>query len=475
MKNEAKGSNPAPLRSAQCEFNSHSLGEELSWNQSLKAWLTACYDKGVMRSFVLLAMLCVLPLWAGEDDCPNNDCNSPESRNVNARYTVESFSFTGNTSYRDLFGRLSDQLQEDLRKLVGQKFNPDMINRISQRIRDELHASLVTTHCFRGEKPDSIRVQFETTRRRLDEDATVTKLSYQSKLGWTGGIEAATEFAGNHLVFGVQSDGDTLVERQAGINARISRPIGDRVQVRFAFEDFHEQWNGATLNALAANPEVPGIYRSRQSFSPSVTVVMMPGLTWTAGVSFQNFQTQFPAARTESANAVVNTLRYHRFWEKSEASRQEVEAGYTLRAATRTLDTDYAYTRHSIDANWAVGIGQNHEVSVRFAAGMLNGEAPLFERFILGNSSQLRGFNKYDISPLGASHMAYGSLNYRYRMAGVFYDTGSVWENRADRQARQSAGVTLALGPLHDGLLLSCAFPLQDGRHIPMFMLTANF
>jgi len=428
-----------------------------------------------MRSLLWLALLCTIPVWAGEDDCPNNNCDSPESRNVNSRYTVESFSFTGSNSYRDLFAKLSGGLQEDLRKLVGQKFNQELINRISQRIREEIHATTVTAKCFRGERPESLRVEFETTRRRMDEDATVTKLSYQSKQGFTGGVEMSTTFSGNQLVFGVQSDGDTLLERQAGINARITRAIGDRVQVRFAFEDFHEQWNGATVGALAEHPEVPGVYRARRNFAPSVTVLLMPGLTWTAGLSFQNFQTQFPVARSESANAVVNTLRYHRFWERSEASRQEVEAGYTLRAATRSLGTDYSYTRHSLNATWALGIGEDHEIAVKFAAGTVNGEAPLFERFVLGNSTLLRGYNKYDIAPLGATHMAYGSLNYRYKIAGVFYDTGSVWQTRQDRQARQSVGCTLALGPLRDGLLLSVAFPLQDGRHVPLFMLTANF
>ncbi len=427
-----------------------------------------------MRSFVFLALICV-PLWGGEDDCPNNDCNSAVSQNVNSKYTVEGFSFSGNSRYRDLFARLSDRLQQDLRKLVGQKYNQELVTRLAQRIRQEIHASSVTARCFRGEQPNSVRVEFETKRSRLDEDATVTKLSYHSKEGWTGGMEVSTDLAGNQLVFGVQSDGDTLVERQAGINARISRSIGDRLQVRFGFEDFHEQWNGATLQALARAERVPGIYRTRRSFTPSLTVVLTPGLTWTAGVSFQNFETQFPAARTESANAVVNTLRYHRFWERSETSRQEVEAGYTLRAATRSLDTDYAYTRHAFNANWAMGIGEHHEFAVRFAAGTLNGRAPLFERFVLGNSTLLRGYNKYDIVPLGATHLAYGSLNYRYKIVGVFYDTGSVWQNREDRKARQSAGVTLAMGPLREGLLLSVAFPLQDGRHIPLFMLTANF
>ena len=55
------------------------------------------------------------------------------------------------------------------------------------------------------------------------------------------------------------------------------------------------------------------------------------------------------------------------------------------------------------------------------------GRAPLFERFVLGNASTLRGWNKFDLDPLGGDRAVHGSIDYRYRFVTVFYDTGVLW------------------------------------------------
>jgi hypothetical protein len=71
--------------------------------------------------------------------------------------------------------------------------------------------------------------------------------------------------------------------------------------------------------------------------------------------------------------------------------------------------------------------------------------------------------------------MIHGSVGYRYRSVGVFYDAGSVWEHEKDAQDRQSVGVTLALGALRDGPYLTLAFPLRSGAIQPLFMMGMNF
>ena len=57
-------------------------------------------------------------------------------------------------------------------------------------------------------------------------------------------------------------------------------------------------------------------------------------------------------------------------------------------------------------------------VELGFLAGVINGDAPLYERFVLGDSTTLRGWNKFDLDPLGGSHVVHGSIDYRYRFAG---------------------------------------------------------
>ena len=144
---------------------------------------------------------------------------------------------------------------------------------------------------------------------------------------------------------------------------------------------------------------------------PNVVIQPLEPLTVSFGVSIHRFEMQFPAARNELSNAFTTALRYDERWENSTLGNYGVEGGYSLRAATNSLDSDFIYTRHAIDGRW--WMHRNKDViSASFIGGVVTGRAPLFERFVLGNSTTLRGYNKYDLAPLGGDRMAHGSLDY---------------------------------------------------------------
>lgn len=86
----------------------------------------------------------------------------------------------------------------------------------------------------------------------------------------------------------------------------------------------------------------------------------------------------------------------------SGVDRHDLTAGYNLHAATRILDSDYAYARHAVDVTYRFRRDQN-TVVLRLEAGRISGRAPLYERFVAGNAQLLRGWNKFDIAPLGAT------------------------------------------------------------------------
>ncbi|HYZ83013.1 MAG TPA: BamA/TamA family outer membrane protein [Bryobacteraceae bacterium] len=388
--------------------------------------------------------------------------------NVNSRYLVESVEIDD----RD-HERLSSGLRRDIDELVGTPFEQVKVDDLAGRIRKELRAMTVEAKLLKGSTPQYIRVAFHTTRRRLEEDASVTKASYHSQLGWTGGVEGNFHLGANQVAAGVQSDGDELVERYAGFNFRISRPIGESVRVRFSVERFHQQWNAASLQAMESDG-FSQLYRTRINYEPSISFALTQYLTLTTGMSFQQLEYQFPVARFESAHAVIGTLRYRRRWVGSGSSRQEVDAGYSLRAATNILDSDFAYTRHYLQGVYSK-TWSDQEVLVRAGAGTISGTAPLFEQFVVGNTQLLRGWNKYELAPLGGGRVAHGSAEYRYRIVRVFYDTGSVWNRDRARVLRHSAGASLLLGKLRDGLAVSVAFPLRAGRIEPMFIVSTNF
>jgi len=103
--------------------------------------------------------------------------------------------------------------------------------------------------------------------------------------------------------------------------------------------------------------------------------------------------------------------------------------------------------------------------------GMILGTAPLFERFVLGNSTSLRGWNKFDLDPLGGNRVVHNSVEYHYGVFQVFCDSGAIWDSGQAAVARASVGAGLRQGAFSVAL----AFPLRDGRMDPVFMVGMNY
>jgi outer membrane protein assembly factor BamA len=147
-----------------------------------------------------------------------------------------------------------------------------------------------------------------------------------------------------------------------------------------------------------------------------------------------------------------------------------------MRVATRALGSDFVYSRHLASVNYVLRhLGQT--LRFRWLAGMVNGNAPMYDRFALGNSETLRGWDKYALAPLGGGRIVHGSVEYRYRLLEAFYDIGSIWDRGqtlADGikpAVRQSVGV----GIRKDALQIAMAFPMRGGHIDPVFLAGVNF
>ena len=68
--------------------------------------------------------------------------------------------------------------------------------------------------------------------------------------------------------------------------------------------------------------------------------------------------------------------------------------------APASLESDLAYTRYLGQGSYRYDFGRHH-VQATGMAGGITGHPPLFERFTLGDSTTLRGWDKYDIAPAG--------------------------------------------------------------------------
>ena len=175
--------------------------------------------------------------------------------NVNTRYTVETVVISGDGWSTDLAadhdqdGKLSPTLRKDVFALIGEKLNPPVLDEIARRLRKEFHARTVEHRVLRGRSPDYVQVVFDVRLKPTRFDVSVPKFLYDAKQGWSGAVEGTTTIGRNGFTFGLVSDGDELSERYAGLAARYenTRLGTERVHLRFAFEDYHEQWNAATV------------------------------------------------------------------------------------------------------------------------------------------------------------------------------------------------------------------------------------
>ncbi len=398
--------------------------------------------------------------------------------NVNSRYTVEAVVVSGDGWRADMATdrdhKVSSSLRKEMCALIGEKLNPTSLDDLAHRLRKEFHARTVEHRVLRGKSPDYVQVVFDVQLRPTRFDVSVPKFLYNSSQGWTGAIEGTATVNHNGFTLGLVSDGDELPERYTGIAARYENTdIGsDKVRFRFSFETYHEQWNHSTIAALPsgeASEDLSGLYRTRQNFEPEFTFQLAKPLTLSVGTGFQRFEELNPAGHTDSANAVTTALRYHRRFE-GEENQQDLDAGYTLRAATRLLGSDFIYTRQRWQFRYMLTRGKS-VVLDEATGGMITGRAPLFERFVLGNSTTLRGWNKYDLDPLGGNRMVHNSVEYRYGVFQAFYDSGAIWDRTDAAVLRHSVGVGLRQGIFS----LAVAFPLKEGRIDPVFVMGMNY
>jgi outer membrane protein assembly factor BamA len=172
----------------------------------------------------------------------------------------------------------------------------------------------------------------------------------------------------------------------------------------------------------------------------------------------------------EAANAFISNLSYRRELEGTGT----VDASYDVHAATRMLASDYRYQRHTARASFTWAPSNVQDLRIAGTAGFLNGTAPLFDRYVAGNSTTLRGYNKFDIAPAGVRQLLHVSADYRYRLLQLFYDAGRVHPVATTRRV---AGVlhSVGCGLRKDNMQLAVAFPLRGVRMEPVFLVGVNF
>jgi outer membrane translocation and assembly module TamA len=405
-----------------------------------------------------LALLLLMPAAAlAQDEQPQI--------NVNSRYQVESVSIVGVAE-----AKVSQALRDDMQKLVGGKYDPDAAEDLAGRLRKELHGYSVAVKVKRGEQPESVKVVFEVERiRERRFDITLAPFLYSTKDGFSGALVPGGEAHHNYFSVGLVSSADELLERNSGVMLRYEhRKVGtSMVQVGMEYDYFWPSFQPETEAALALAPWVPGTYDTREVFAPSVSFLPIPDIKFTFGASFQTLAMESPTLHDMAAHSFTFGAQLRRKAGSRHGFRHSIAADYSLRDASQTLESDFLYTRQFVSADYTLGT-RRQAFMFRFEGGHISGQPPLFERFSIGNTATLRGWDKFDVAPLGGTRLVYGSLEYRYHPLQLFYDFGKVWDPEQTVEFKHSVGIGLAW---KNGFFMSLGVPLKYHAVTPVFMI----
>jgi hypothetical protein len=385
--------------------------------------------------------------------------------------------------------KLSPGIRDEMKKLVGEKLDKEKANEIERLLDRELRPRhYASQKVVKGSDRQHIVVIYEirTVRWIPWVEVPSQRIVYHSKQNFSADLTIPIPVGnGARFLFGASDDQDELLERFAGFNLgfEMSKVGTDRLGVAFRYARYHERWQPSTVLA-----DSESVYRERTTFDPTVTFAFDPRLRFIAGMSLSDLEIQYPAVHSAKANAAVAALAFRDNWGDA-GDKHSLNAAYDLRAGNHSLDSDFIYTRHQIHAQYIQSHNKN-TLMLSFAGGVIAGNAPLFERFSLGNTSTLRGWNKFDVAPRGGNRMVHASLQYglgfpanvtfnsdgqqtRFGMGfHVFYDVGAVGDSGSPIQAKHSVGFGFGTA---SRFFMELGFPIRSSHVEPTFTMGFRF
>jgi hypothetical protein len=391
---------------------------------------------------------------------------------VNTRYVVEDVEFKGIPE-----GDLSQALRDDIRALVGKPLDSDVADRLESRLKSELPDHDVSRRTVRGSQRGQIKVIFSANRaewsRWLRFEAFDANAVYHSDQGWGANMPMTILRPDFNVTAIIAMDiGDELIEEYSGFALRVEsrKLVSERFGVFFEWSTFDQTWRDPTLASLALDPRIPAPYRNRMSVTPVLKFAITRQLSVGGGVRISELDSLVEPGPSQMANAAIGSVTFSERSRPGSGPRRDFEAAFTVRAGTRSLESDLVYERYLGQADYLYRRGR-HEVRASGMAGGISGDAPLFERFSLGDSRTLRGWDKYDIAPTGGDRVFHTSVEYQYHALGMFLDVGSVWDHGADSKLRVSTGVTFNPGPV----FFTLGFPVNTDEFRAVFMMGLRF
>lgn len=311
--------------------------------------------------------------------------------------------------------------------------------------------------------------------RWLHFTPTHSKFLFHSEQGWSGLLDVPIRGSDWRVTpFFALDNRDDLVEEYSGVGGRVeTRRIGtERLGASLEMAWYEQTWQDVTLAALALDPRIPEAYQNRSMVAPLAQFAITPRIRVGGGVSINELESLSRSSASQMANAAVLSVGYDQRWKRPDSTHQ-AEATFEMRNGTEALQSDLVYKRYLLNGRYVYERGRSEVLATATAGGITSDgkQAPLFERFTIGDSATLRGWDKYDIAPTGGERLFYWSLEYRNRGFAFFFDAGLIKDAGTDGTTRTSTG----FGYHHDHVFITLGFPLNTDNLNVMFMAGVRF
>ena len=388
---------------------------------------------------------------------------------INAKYLVEEVMVRGVSEHA-----ITPELRKDLDALVGKPLDTELADKLETRLRAVFSDYDVDRRTVRGRQPGHIRVLFALQRKEatrwLQFDPLKAHGTYHSDQSWSARLDIPMGNRDVRVTAIIPIDTtDELIEENSGFGLRFeARRMGtERLGVSIEAAWFDVSWREVTLAGLLFDPTIPSAYGARTTFTPVMKFAITRNLYLKGGVSIAELS-PLDELEVSGPSRMANTAIGGIGW--SQRGKHDIEASVVVNAGLPEMESDFEYTRALGVVDYSIR-AKKHRVLLAGMAGYLDGAAPMFERFALGDVRTLRGWNKYDISPTGGDRMVYTSAEYRYGAFALFVDAGSVWNDGTQKQFRVSVGGGIQAGPVN----LTLGIPLNTNELRAVFTAGIRF
>ena len=317
--------------------------------------------------------------------------------NINDRYIVEQADIHGVPETE-----LTAALQDELRALAGQRLDSGAADRLQERIERELPGYEVTRRIPPRDRGGPHPPRLRSAPEGAAALAALRAAPHERALSLGPGVGRVPGPRHRGRQHPVHARHRHRQRRRpgrgvSGFGLRFeTRKLGTRrLGASLEWSTFDQDWREATLAALAVRPGIPGLYENRSSVTPLLKFALTPHLSAAGGVSISELEALAPGTGSQMANAAVFSIDFARDWTDAGDATHHVKGGFGVRAGVPELESDLAYTRYFGQGSYRFDAGRHH-AGVTGLAGGITGQPPLFERFTLGDSTTLRGWDKYE-------------------------------------------------------------------------------